>query len=588
MYLCSIARALISKITSSAIPSTYALEIQVFMASPCKARDSETATLGAPSTGNVLNHPHGTDIVDPIHGTITVHPLLSAFINTPQFQRLRFIRMLGPAYFTFPTGNHNRFEHCIGVSYLAMQLVETIRRNQPELAVTEADCLAVGLAGLCHDLGHGPLSHTFERFLREACPDKKPWDHEAFSISIMEDIVESRNLMPLLRSYHLDEIDLIFVKELIHGQRLVGRPKEKAFLYEIVSNKRNGIDVDRIDYIYRDAFNVPVVACTPTRFSEVIDTARAICVDDDWQICYAARFAHVIWELFDTRRELHRRLYQNQANGLGERMTLDILLAADKHLTFVGPDGVSFRLTESLKSLPHFMMLNDGIISQIRDSFQPEMKTARDLLNRLFTNERYKFICRTDLVKSLGGIELAKLKVDLTRMVKSSLQKSPHREMRVDDVVLIHQKFDYGMGEKNPMERISFYDRSNLSAAVKMSTEDFDVSSPQYWLEESVSLYYKHDDVTIIDELRCAMCRWAEERKLRILLNPDNLKPLRSARNEKGDHDAILPDAELTKAVKKDLFSIYNMEEPADAKIKGEFDVLARLDEFEANKVKPK
>ena len=90
-----------------------------------------------------------------------------------------------PAYFTFPTGNQNRYEHCIGyalylfwskwchhfvfvswqqeqntvlfclfsVSYLAGRVVETLRKRQPELDLTEQDCLCVAIAGLCHDLG---------------------------------------------------------------------------------------------------------------------------------------------------------------------------------------------------------------------------------------------------------------------------------------------------------------------------------------------------------------------------------------------------------------------------------------------------
>ena len=114
-----------------------------------------------------------------------VHPLLWKIISSPQFQRLRYIRMLGPAYFTFPTGNQNRYEHCIGyalylfwskwchhfvfvswqqeqntvlfclfsVSYLAGRVVETLRKRQPELDLTEQDCLCVAIAGLCHDLG---------------------------------------------------------------------------------------------------------------------------------------------------------------------------------------------------------------------------------------------------------------------------------------------------------------------------------------------------------------------------------------------------------------------------------------------------
>ena len=51
---------------------------------------------------------------DPIHGNIELHPLCVKIIDTPQFQRLRFIKQLGGVYFVYPGAAHNRFEHSIG------------------------------------------------------------------------------------------------------------------------------------------------------------------------------------------------------------------------------------------------------------------------------------------------------------------------------------------------------------------------------------------------------------------------------------------------------------------------------------------
>ncbi|XP_065817370.1 deoxynucleoside triphosphate triphosphohydrolase SAMHD1-like [Labrus bergylta] len=90
---------------------------------------------------------------DPIHGSIELHPLLIKIIDTPQFQRLRFIKQLGGVYFVYPGASHNRFEHSIGVGYLAGKLAEALRSRRPELNITDRDVLCVQIAGLCHDLG---------------------------------------------------------------------------------------------------------------------------------------------------------------------------------------------------------------------------------------------------------------------------------------------------------------------------------------------------------------------------------------------------------------------------------------------------
>jgi HD superfamily phosphohydrolase len=56
---------------------------------------------------------------DPIHGHIELSDLSVKIIDTPQFQRLRNISQLGGVYYVFSGGSSNRFEHCVGVSYLA-------------------------------------------------------------------------------------------------------------------------------------------------------------------------------------------------------------------------------------------------------------------------------------------------------------------------------------------------------------------------------------------------------------------------------------------------------------------------------------
>ncbi len=159
----------------------------------------------------------------------------------------------------FTGASGNRFEHSIGVAYLARKFVLTLQMQQPELNITAEDILCVELAGLCHDLGHGPFSHLFDAKLVKAIHPESEFEHEFASIGILDLLIEENGLLPEFRKHGLNKSDIQFVKELILGDdhclpegfNWVGRPG-KEFLYDIVANKRNGIDVDKFDYFARD------------------------------------------------------------------------------------------------------------------------------------------------------------------------------------------------------------------------------------------------------------------------------------------------------------------------------------------------
>jgi hypothetical protein len=114
---------------------------------------------------------------DPIHGVMKIPLYCYEFIDTPQFQRLRYLKQLGTTSFVFQVAplcwwlsvlkgfqgaTHTRYEHSLGVAYLANMVISMIQKEQPELNITDREVRLVTVAGLCHDLGHGPFSHAFE------------------------------------------------------------------------------------------------------------------------------------------------------------------------------------------------------------------------------------------------------------------------------------------------------------------------------------------------------------------------------------------------------------------------------------------
>ena len=91
----------------------------------------------------------------------------------------------------------NRFQHSLGVAHLAEKFAQHLQKENPEL-VDDKDILCVMLAGLCHDLGHGPFSHMWEDFLRKAGVE---WHHETMSILMLDHLIEDNNLVTILQSF---------------------------------------------------------------------------------------------------------------------------------------------------------------------------------------------------------------------------------------------------------------------------------------------------------------------------------------------------------------------------------------------------
>uniref|UniRef100_A0A8C2ARA7 HD domain-containing protein n=1 Tax=Cyprinus carpio TaxID=7962 RepID=A0A8C2ARA7_CYPCA len=134
--------------------------------------------------------------------------LLAYTCDTPQFQRLRHIKQLGTKYLVYPGATHTRFEHSLGVAYLAECLLKTLHENQPELNITKQDFLCVQIAALCHDMGHGPFSHLFDgMFIPE---------HEQASVDMFHCMRKKNGLDKEMERYglNLDE-DIKFIEELI-------------------------------------------------------------------------------------------------------------------------------------------------------------------------------------------------------------------------------------------------------------------------------------------------------------------------------------------------------------------------------------
>ncbi|KAG1974107.1 HD domain-containing metal-dependent phosphohydrolase family protein [Pimephales promelas] len=446
---------------------------------------------------------------DPIHGHIALHPLLVKFTDTPQFQRLRHIKQLGGTYLVYPGASHNRFEHSLGVAYLAGCLVKILHDNQPELKITKQEFLCVQIAGLCHDLGHGPLSHLFDGLvIPEAknmkkirgLPDDIPerWKHELMSVQMFDDIVKSLKTENenVLKEHGLDDKDVTFIKELIEGAKVSdaewsyeGRGEDKSFLYEIVANKQNGIDVDKWDYFARDCHHLGIR--NSFDHQRLLKFARVCEVNGRKHICFRDKEADNVYDMFRTRYTLHRQAYQHKISNIIEEMFAEALVLADRDLHAGKPEDM-LKISEAIKSVEEYSKLTDEIFEQISSSTAENLQESRNILDK---------ISRRKLPKFVGEFRLTKEKISkeiLTQSWKAAVQKyrptDPTVSLNAEELPVYVVDLDHGMKDKNPIEFVYFYSKRNPTKA--STVKDFQLSSflPKKFNEELVRVYYRRTE----------------------------------------------------------------------------------------------
>ena len=241
---------------------------------------------------------------DPLWGTLQIKGAEVVIIDSPLLQRLRRVRQLGVAHLVYPAAVHTRLEHSIGVTHQVQRLVESVNDHavpddagiRPEIASHYLALLR--LAGLCHDIGHGFMSHVVENALdnNRECDDlrlafqrqgpgprtrKKQLSEiaayymvgaETFRALLAEADRLAPGDLPLLsdgqtKTAALDQYQQLIQKIIISQQVDPSVP----LLQELISGP---FDADKLDYMPRDAMmcGVPVV----TDVARLVQKVRAV------------------------------------------------------------------------------------------------------------------------------------------------------------------------------------------------------------------------------------------------------------------------------------------------------------------------
>lgn len=204
------------------------------------------------------------EIRDPVHGTIELSDAETAVIDTPEYQRLRQIKQLGFAEYSFPGATHNRYLHSIGVCHVAGMVFDQIFKNFQfsKTAVKNRIRQAVRLAALLHDIGHGPLSHTTEEVMPmlselKVAVYKKSMaglraNHEDYTIKYLTDSPLSKALENAFKDLSPVHVACLVDKTLKAPDDFFVDNKIdlRPLLCQIVSSE---LDCDRMDYLERDS-----------------------------------------------------------------------------------------------------------------------------------------------------------------------------------------------------------------------------------------------------------------------------------------------------------------------------------------------
>jgi len=401
-------------------------------------------------------------INDTLYSSIQLTQFAVEIIDSYQFQRLRNLKQLGSSQYIFPNSIHTRFEHSIGTYYLCKQLthrlsdstdineMNTYLRSIPYFTdyINEnyKDKLCyfdgylqelVNIGALCHDLGHGAFSHIFDDyFIKKSKYKVHPnVEHEVRSGLLLVDIINSSDSLRTLPIEHIN-----FIKSIINPTS----DEHCGFIYQIVSNNMNSLDVDKFDYITRDT-NILGIHCG-FDYKRLIDHALVI----DNNIVYPEQCMFDIFELFSMRHRMHKQVYSHKGVISASLMITDIMDGCNSYLN----------ITDSICDMNEFCKITDTYILEFLnyiDFMDSKIKENENIIKTLDVFDRLN---KHNLYKCIGQIT-TRDKINLDKHI--IFENYPDY---IDDIIIYQTKIGYVSGNKsNPLDNIYMYKTKNKKCA---------------------------------------------------------------------------------------------------------------------------
>jgi HD superfamily phosphohydrolase len=173
---------------------------------------------------------------------VPLTPRVRQIVDTPEFRRLAHISQLGLVSLVYPAAHHTRFEHSLGAYRTALLYLKQLQHDERfSEAITTADASVFLAAALLHDLGHWPFCHAIEDIQLPGVPE-----HELFANSFL---LEGEIADALRDDWGVNPRDVVALLS----------EKPRGTRSRILHSMLNGpIDIDKMDYLYRDSLHAGV------------------------------------------------------------------------------------------------------------------------------------------------------------------------------------------------------------------------------------------------------------------------------------------------------------------------------------------
>ena len=327
------------------------------------------------------------DIIDPIHDFVRVYDNELKIIDTPIFQRLRRIRQLSGAHLIYPGAQHTRFEHSLGVMHIASMAGQALAEKG---VVSFDDIQNLRLAGLLHDIGHGPFSHLFEEIFEE----KRKISHE----DLGRDIILKTEIGDIISKNGFD-------KKLI--TKLAFGDSKLQFMNEIISGV---LSADIMDYLLRDGYftGAEHAKIDHHRLTHSLDVYKnKLALDKSSLVNFET--------MMISRFQMFKAVYFHKTVRAGEVMLLEAMDLAEGELGL------------SSMNLDEYLQLSDDVIlakllnlPEHNSKLKASKKIATDYLNR----NLFKSVFETTLTgKAITKKRMQELREEVSKKSKIDINE---------------------------------------------------------------------------------------------------------------------------------------------------------------------